>query len=235
MQAGHQGLPQSRRRFFVWGALRGRVLPEFEQPTHCFPKTKSLTIALPGGHKYSTIRKPGGHAPYGGTKAGDALSDLPAFEFRNPRVTCDSSIPDARDRVPPPEDVPRLSATNSRSASIMMVGKDEQSYASAPLNAYQRRMRSALGHETKEDEDGDTMDLDVLVEILRNHYTRTFNDTNVERICHVPFGPGHDHHSTFLFLSRLFFFFKKRTIAREKSSDLTQCQSVYYVQTCPIR
>jgi site-specific DNA-cytosine methylase len=30
-QAGMYGVPQSRRRFFIWGVLRGHTLPQFPQ------------------------------------------------------------------------------------------------------------------------------------------------------------------------------------------------------------
>src|SRR5690349_10370019 len=36
-QAGHFGVPQSRRRAFVWAAAPGQQLPQLPEPTHLFP------------------------------------------------------------------------------------------------------------------------------------------------------------------------------------------------------
>ncbi|KAJ1968533.1 hypothetical protein H4R35_006401, partial [Dimargaris xerosporica] len=95
-QAGCHGVPQTRRRLFVWGARRGHQLPQFPQPITCFTKSLSVAIKLPNGVLYSTSRRSQEAAPHYGITVQDAISDLPAFEYVNPervyKVTDDTMI-----------------------------------------------------------------------------------------------------------------------------------------------
>ncbi|KAJ1983305.1 hypothetical protein H4R34_001360 [Dimargaris verticillata] len=95
-QAGCHGVPQTRRRLFVWGARRGHRLPQFPQPITCFTRALSVAIKLPNGVVYSTSRRSQEAAPHYGITVQDAISDLPAFEYVNPervyKVTDDTLI-----------------------------------------------------------------------------------------------------------------------------------------------
>ncbi|KAJ1981436.1 hypothetical protein H4R33_005251 [Dimargaris cristalligena] len=84
-QAGFHGLPQSRRRIFVWGARRGDFLPIFPQPITCFGKAQSSIISLPKNPAYATSRRTQEAAPHSAITVQDAISDLPAFEYVNPQ------------------------------------------------------------------------------------------------------------------------------------------------------
>ncbi|CAG8695566.1 DNA (cytosine-5)-methyltransferase 1B isoform X10 [Rhizophagus irregularis DAOM 181602=DAOM 197198] len=50
-QAGHHGVPQSRRRLFIWGAKRGSYLPDFPQPSTW--KQGSINVLLPDGTSFT--------------------------------------------------------------------------------------------------------------------------------------------------------------------------------------
>ncbi|KAJ1529016.1 uroporphyrin-III C-methyltransferase, partial [Nowakowskiella sp. JEL0078] len=89
LQAGEHGLPQSRRRFFIWGAKRNLTLPELPQPTHCFKKNGSLNINLQSVQlKTNPSRRTLGHAPHPPISVWDAISDLPGFEYEDPQIFC---------------------------------------------------------------------------------------------------------------------------------------------------
>jgi DNA (cytosine-5)-methyltransferase 1 len=82
-QAGMYGVPQSRRRFFIWGVLRGHTLPQFPQPTHTFPKPGSLSMLLPNvGVRLEPVTTRS--APHRYISVSEAISDLPAFEYDEP-------------------------------------------------------------------------------------------------------------------------------------------------------
>ncbi|KAJ1926787.1 hypothetical protein IWQ60_003489 [Tieghemiomyces parasiticus] len=87
-QAGLHGLPQSRRRFFVWGAQRGEFLPRFPQPITCFKGSVQCKIKLPRNPDYETNRRTRKSAPHHAITVQDAISDLPAFEYVNPNLIC---------------------------------------------------------------------------------------------------------------------------------------------------
>lgn len=77
LQAGNFGVPQNRRRFFIWAAAPGIKLPNFPKPTHCFNHPTSLNVTLnnistgPSTQFYS--------APRRASTIKDAISDLPAL------------------------------------------------------------------------------------------------------------------------------------------------------------
>lgn len=120
-QAGMYGVPQSRRRFFIWGVLRGHTLPQFPQPTHTFPKPGSLSVLLPNvGVRFDPVTTHS--APHRYTSVGDAISDLPAFEYDEPKL---------------PED------ERSRSGAHRgkWIGKEVQTYDAEPKSDFQKAMR----------------------------------------------------------------------------------------------
>ncbi|KAJ3126613.1 hypothetical protein HK098_007368 [Nowakowskiella sp. JEL0407] len=95
LQAGQHGLPQSRRRFFVWGAKRPLTLPLLPQPTHCFNNNSALTISLPSVQlKNNTSLRTPGHAPHPPITVWDAISDLPGFEYADPEFVCPGTTED---------------------------------------------------------------------------------------------------------------------------------------------
>ena len=83
-QAGQHGVPQSRRRLFIWGAKRGSYLPNFPQTSTCFSKQGSVNVLLPNGTSFTYNHRTNGYAPHPGVSVREAINDLPEFEFVNP-------------------------------------------------------------------------------------------------------------------------------------------------------
>ncbi|KAF9332302.1 hypothetical protein BG006_004822 [Podila minutissima] len=97
LQAGQFGVPQSRRRFFVWGARMGLGLPTFPLPTTCFEKNSSMMIStpLPNHEAFSFQRRRFRQAPDPAVTCRDTLTDLPGFEFIDPHEAYEET-PEAR-------------------------------------------------------------------------------------------------------------------------------------------
>ncbi|KAJ3081819.1 hypothetical protein HK102_002107 [Quaeritorhiza haematococci] len=186
-QAGHQGLPQSRRRLFVWGVKRPCSLVDFPQPTHCFGKQGSLTIQLPNKKTNNPIKRSNGSAPYPPITVWDAISDLPAFEYVNPHQTYPPTPDSPQKKFPTGwndginDEIVRLPVpTNTggnRPGAKTWVGEMRQEYQSEPLSEFQRLRR--VGSDN----------------LLVNHVTKAFNTITVERIVNVEMEPGADHRS----------------------------------------
>ncbi|KAH8119729.1 S-adenosyl-L-methionine-dependent methyltransferase [Phellopilus nigrolimitatus] len=86
LQAAHYGAPQSRVRFFLWGAQAGRgcTLPEFPACTHHFPRARSLGITFPNGEVVAPIDSNSIAAPLPFVSVRDAISDLKRWDWANP-------------------------------------------------------------------------------------------------------------------------------------------------------
>lgn len=89
LNAGNYGVPQSRKRTFIWAAKETENLPEWPTALHVF-RSPQLTINLPGGTKYAVHEDTRG-ALLRTVTVQDAISDLPAIEngsnksFLNPK------------------------------------------------------------------------------------------------------------------------------------------------------
>ena len=81
LQAAHYGTPQTRVRFFLFGAKRGYPLLAAPQPTHDFPQTHKLEVRFPNGDIARTVSAEAGTAPYKFVSIEDAISDLPRFDW----------------------------------------------------------------------------------------------------------------------------------------------------------
>ncbi|KAG0086593.1 DNA (cytosine-5)-methyltransferase 1 [Podila epicladia] len=223
LQAGQFGVPQSRRRFFVWGARMGLGLPTFPLPTTCFEKNSSMMIStpLPNHEAFSFQRRRFRQAPDPAVTCRDTLTDLPGFEFIDPHETYEET-PEARKE--------RLA--EERRAAV----------DAAKLNAMKARQRARLikkgvlfnesdidGYGSSSDNDDEVVDLDSdevdeasekprqyflqvntqvapkdrifgvgyteerSAVVKAKYLSRTFNELNAERICQVPFRPEADH------------------------------------------
>src|SRR5216683_1260097 len=85
LQAAHYGTPQTRVRFFLFGAQRGYPLVAAPKPTHDFPQTHRLEIRFPNHDIARPVRAEAGTAPYKFVTIDDAIGDLPRFDW------CESS------------------------------------------------------------------------------------------------------------------------------------------------
>ena len=153
-QAGHYGVPQSRRRLFFWGAKIGSKLPDFPQPITCFLFNGSVNVSMPNGRSFSYIKRTGGRAPHAAITVGDAIDDLPEFEYINPHEIYPPTEKEKKEK-------PRWKRLNVN--TIGWVGDMTTIYKSLPLSEFQRQCRK----EAKE---------------LWNHVTRPFNSITVERV-----------------------------------------------------
>jgi len=78
LNAGNYGVPQSRKRTFIWAALPKENLPEWPLPTHVF-HSPQMKIRLPGGIDYTVMKDLRG-APFRTVTVHDAISDLPPIK-----------------------------------------------------------------------------------------------------------------------------------------------------------
>ncbi|KAK5638240.1 hypothetical protein RI129_012535 [Pyrocoelia pectoralis] len=77
VQAGHYGIPQTRRRLIIMAAAPGFVLPKFPDPQHVFSK-KGCQLAVPvDNFKYYTGVRWISSAPYRTITVRDSMADLP--------------------------------------------------------------------------------------------------------------------------------------------------------------
>ncbi|KAJ3185000.1 hypothetical protein HDU87_002566 [Geranomyces variabilis] len=167
LQAANHGLPQSRTRFFVWGAKRGLTLPELPQPTHCASHRGRLKLSLngyDGPTTYDPRKRTLGNSPLPGVTVWDAISDLPQWEYTDPdavrrkrKSTC--YVPDGNGAT----DFPHFKQEVAKGHC----GPDPQPYTLPPLSNYQRLMRRGC-------------------EEVRNHYTRSLSENTVRLMCNIP-------------------------------------------------
>ncbi|KII89181.1 hypothetical protein PLICRDRAFT_160365 [Plicaturopsis crispa FD-325 SS-3] len=175
LQAGQYGSPQNRKRVIFWGAKRGIPLPEFPIPTHCFPRG-SFFHSLPTGAKVPPVTRSKlednlhQSAPFHFVTVYDAISDLPAFDWRNPHVVCKRTPEDVAEAAERLQSIPCFDPLARHSVYCGFSQPTE--YVHEPLTPYQRLMRR---------DTGDT---------VTHQYTRRFGEAVVERTVSVPIRPG---------------------------------------------
>ncbi|CAH0549085.1 unnamed protein product [Brassicogethes aeneus] len=77
LQAGHYGVPQTRRRLILMAAAPGHVLPRYPEPKHVFNKRGCQLSFAVDGVRYENGVQWALSAPYRTICVRDALSDLP--------------------------------------------------------------------------------------------------------------------------------------------------------------
>lgn len=158
LQAAEHGAPQSRRRVFFWGARMGLRLPLYPQPTHV---CKGFSIPT------NTFTE-GKTAPHPAVVIGDAISDLPAFDWRIDARGEDRGFLAHRALT-----IPQIRPPDNKK---LPVGKSNPSYASQPTTNFQREVRR---HVT-----GDRVE---------NHYTCRWGPLKMLRVVRVPIEAGANH------------------------------------------
>ncbi|XP_073041040.1 DNA (cytosine-5)-methyltransferase 1B-like isoform X1 [Primulina eburnea] len=76
LEAGAFGVPQSRKRAFIWAASPEEMLPEWPEPMHVFAAPE-LKISLSGNLYYSAVRSTARGAPLRPLTVRDTIGDLP--------------------------------------------------------------------------------------------------------------------------------------------------------------
>ncbi|KAF5294330.1 hypothetical protein FQR65_LT10783 [Abscondita terminalis] len=80
LQAGHYGIPQTRRRLIIMAAAPGFVLPNYPDPQHVFSK-KGCQLSVPvDNFKFHTGVRWFSSTPYRTITVRDAMSDLPEIK-----------------------------------------------------------------------------------------------------------------------------------------------------------
>ncbi|XP_017781710.1 PREDICTED: DNA (cytosine-5)-methyltransferase PliMCI-like [Nicrophorus vespilloides] len=77
LQAGHYGVPQTRRRLIIMAAAPGYKLPQYPEPLHVFNKRGCQLSVVVGGRRYSNGTKWISSAPLRTITVRDAMADLP--------------------------------------------------------------------------------------------------------------------------------------------------------------
>ncbi|KAI8913753.1 hypothetical protein DFJ77DRAFT_46145 [Powellomyces hirtus] len=170
LQAGNHGVPQSRTRFFVWAAKRGHTLPDLPQPSHGCYHTGGLHVKLQDLYgkevAFNPVTRSRKNTPLPPVSIWDAISDLPAFEFRHPSKSAMrrtiARIEDDED-----EEVPTFKVVPGQGP----VGHPVQDYDKPPLSEFQRQLRRKST-------------------VCSNHVTSTYGAHITERICSLPREPG---------------------------------------------
>ncbi|XP_073138659.1 DNA (cytosine-5)-methyltransferase 1B-like isoform X4 [Henckelia pumila] len=76
LEAGAFGVPQSRKRAFIWAASPEEILPEWPEPIHVFAAPE-LKISLSGNLYYAAVRSTARGAPLRPLTVRDTIGDLP--------------------------------------------------------------------------------------------------------------------------------------------------------------
>ena len=106
------------------------------------------------------------------TTVGDALSDLPLFDWVNPNGVIPQTRQDRADRERRRRTITQYEIDQNRT----YVGENIQLYVSQPASEFQRKLRAGVPNSR-----------------LLNHVTNYWGDEMTERICNVPMRPGANH------------------------------------------
>ncbi|KZV85537.1 S-adenosyl-L-methionine-dependent methyltransferase [Exidia glandulosa HHB12029] len=168
VQAGAYGVPQSRHRLIFIASRCGIPLAFLPPPTHSFGGRTAAAKRLPGGVQLLMEAKDG--CPYNGVTLGDAIGDLPVFDWRNPHSKRPATKEDkdkAKKRLA--AGIPAMDCQSLASGFTK-----RQKYAYPALTSYQRHLR---GNESA----------------VTQHYTTPFQSHVAERVCNIPLKVGASH------------------------------------------
>ncbi|KAF7303103.1 Mitogen-activated protein kinase [Mycena kentingensis (nom. inval.)] len=181
LEAGGQGCPQRRRRFFLVAAKIGHTLPRLPQPTHDFDTPTKLGFKVPSrtdSRGIKDVKRPistaRGTAAHAAVTVRDAIGDLLPFDWK---------YPDLRKRIS--EDLrTRIMRREHQGIKVLPVDKKRANcgfhkmpgYAYEPFSSFQRQARP---------KDRTVTDL--------QHYTRVLIPKNVERTVSIPLEANSDY------------------------------------------
>lgn len=172
LNAGQHGVPQIRRRVFVIAAKRGNLLPDLPQPTHVAMHATHNTVTVEEGKVYTVSRRRENNAPLYAVTVGDAITDLPQWEWVNPHKLYKRTT-----RVKQEELERRWKhgilaidvKSQPISTSLPVCGPDSPlQYPLPALTNYQLLMRERSTTVTQ-------------------HWTPALNELEIERVCNIPF------------------------------------------------
>lgn len=77
LEAGAFGVPQARKRAFIWAASPEEVLPDWPEPMYVFAGSE-LKITLSRNLQYAAVKSTACGAPFRALTVRDTIGDLPA-------------------------------------------------------------------------------------------------------------------------------------------------------------
>ncbi|KAH7397790.1 S-adenosyl-L-methionine-dependent methyltransferase [Cadophora sp. MPI-SDFR-AT-0126] len=173
LNAEEHGAPQSRPRVFIWATLPGYRLPEYPQPEYVYKSRADSVLFEPerklGAYDFYWHRQRRS-APHRVVTLGDALTDLPAFDWKNPHQVVTKTQSNKREEQ---NRWARITLYDTFEIEVPFVGRNVQAYTSGPLTEYQRVLRISNTSNT-----------------VKNHVTAKMHALNVERVCSIPIRPG---------------------------------------------
>jgi DNA-cytosine methyltransferase len=154
LQAGNYGTPQSRQRVFIWGSRPNCPLPKYPEPSYVFPGRGSKEFA-----------------PHHAITVGDAITDLPSFDWRSKTAIKESRAnkKERKDRVWGLDQV-------DIEPGKKYLGRHEMRHHRPPNSEFQQQMRQF----TKDNK-------------IFNHVTQAWGANTMERILLIPMRPGANH------------------------------------------
>ncbi len=166
MQAAELGSPQSRRRVFFQGTRLGIRLPLYPQPTHVCGGSKEAVSTHTKSRGYS--------APHAMVSVGDAIADLPAFDWgvvipEDDKQELKERARHVRQATYPLDKAPAVAHA---------VGRPAQKYKSPPLSLYQSWLRSGKQSPGS---------------LIKNHYTIWTHEAGLLRTMSIPLGLCTNH------------------------------------------
>ncbi|KAL0946534.1 hypothetical protein HGRIS_012742 [Hohenbuehelia grisea] len=200
LEAAQYGAPQNRLRVIFWGAKRGVPIPSFPIPTHGFIHSRRApsNYQQPHGTPLRPVTRVfdpdepnawGLYAPMLPVTINDAISDLPAFDWRNPHETIAATHADKQ------ESRHRRKVLKIPEFDALLDNKRCPGYpepvlhASKPMNWYQVWVRRTKLGPT------DDESMNSTIKFVRSHYTKSFSPLLVERAVNIKMEPLADHHS----------------------------------------
>ncbi|KAJ7721567.1 hypothetical protein DFH07DRAFT_972254 [Mycena maculata] len=142
LQAGQYGVPQGRQRLIIFGAMRGCELPQGSVPTHAYPKAAHAYL-LHNNSPIPPVKRGRGpednhiFAPHACVTIGDAIGDLPPFDWRNPHKI----IPETQADVIERENRAAQGIRQFDPFEAPVGFSDPVKYATKPTTRYQKAMR----------------------------------------------------------------------------------------------
>jgi site-specific DNA-cytosine methylase len=166
LQAAEHNTPQCRRRAIIWASQLGYPLPDFPEPNNVVKTPRQYSLSWHRSRRAAAQPT---------VSIGDAILDLPAFDWINPH----RKIPQSREQRSEREERWHKITQYECEENAKFIGRDHQSYSGEPLSGYQRKMRASV----RKNE-------------LSNHVTMHWDENRTmvtEQVCNVPLRPGADH------------------------------------------
>ena len=164
LEAGAYGIPQSRRRAFIWAASPEETLPEWPEPMHIFAGP-DLKV-----NNYAVVHSTANGGPFRAITVRDAIGDLPNIGNGGGELTVEVGV----------------SSQIIRQVSIFFCTLILLSYLTVSLDYFEQYPTEASSWYQRKFR-GD-------MSILTDHISKKMNELNLIQCQEVPKRPGTDWH-----------------------------------------